>query len=128
MYKVKCKNCSSLEVRVGSLDFARTKMEGQPASKYNGPNYDFYCHGCESQWQTGPESWVLYYEYRNLASQNKMTASTMSNDGSYGPANNSVPASWNRQTEIAKLLVASYYGLIVLSPSEWAEIEEDAKG
>ena len=122
-----CKNCKSINVRVGNLDFAKAKPEGVVAAKYDGPNHDFYCDDCRSQWQSGPEDWKLYYEYKNLAYKNKLTAHNMPADGSYQVQYLGEPIELDRIRELAKILLSSYRHLIVLNPGEWHEIEQDSK-
>lgn len=119
---VRCKNCKSLNVRVGNLDFAQVKPEGMPAAKYDGPNHDFYCWDCESQWQSGPKDWEPYFEYKNLVHKNRLIAHDMPSDGSYQVQYLGEPAEFDRIKELAKILVSSYQHLIVIDPSEWHEI------
>jgi hypothetical protein len=120
-----CKNCRSLNVDIKNLDFARVKLEGEPAAKYTGPHDSFYCFDCESQWESGPEDWQLYYEYKSLVPKTTFIVHNMEN-GNYGPVQHVDARELLRRDEIAKILVASYLHLLDLSPAEWHEIKLDA--
>lgn len=119
-----CK-CGSSKVDVKNLDFARAKPEGVLVAKYRGPHDSFYCLDCASQWESGPDDWQLYYEYKSLLSKTTFVVHDMK-DGNYGPVQHVDMNELSQRSELAKKLVASYLHLLDLSPAEWHEIKLDA--
>lgn len=124
---ITCKNCSSINVDIRNLDFARAMPEGSSPIKYTGPHDSFYCFDCGSKWESNPQDWELYYEYRNLADKTRLVAHDMPPDGSYQVQDVGSLSDLNRQKELSAKLIKDYKHLLDLDAGVWYEIEQDIK-
>lgn len=122
-----CINCSSINVQVKSMDFASRKIEGQASAKANNlPKNRFMCTDCQSNWNSDPEAYKLYFEYANLLPRTTIIAQVVRPGGPY-VAQYLNPDELIRRKDLAKILFSKYKSYLDLDAGEWYDIELDAR-
>ena len=122
---IKCKKCSSTDVKVKDLNCASRKREGESTVKHTYNKKEFHCRNCDDVWMSIPEAEKDYYEYVDLCNQTTVAVRDVKKDSSYGPPTRIVPEELLRRIELAKIIVGSYEHVLDLDPGEWCDLEED---
>ena len=123
---VTCQKCQSTDVRVNNGNFASRKLEGEPSAVHEYNKNFFYCEKCENKWESTPEAERDYLDYVWLRDRTTLVARSMSEDGSYGPAQYIDSGELSRRIELGKKIISSYKHLLDLDPGEWHEIGQDS--
>jgi len=123
---ITCQKCRSINIKVSSLNFARVKLEGQPAFKHHYNKYSFYCSDCNNQWESVPEAEKDYHEYLDLCSKNTILSQDLKEDGGYGQTRQINYDELEKEKVLAKKIVSSYKHVLNINPSEWHNLEQSA--
>ncbi len=122
---LRCKKCNTLNnIKILNLNFAKKKIEGQPATKMGQINQQYYCHSCNNTWFFDHKCMKLYAEYQKLKPETTLVAQIIKNGGAYNIQHIDT-AKLMRRTEIARDLVDNYQHMLDIDAGKWYELFQD---